>query len=346
MFIDLITVGAFFVFFLIVFLLGDAITGGRRVARNVAKGRLTNREDGEEKYTRMVFGPLTTALATIIPQSSGEVDAIERDLKRAGYYRHTALKEYMATRNALILFIVISTLALATMADPGSKIPEMVLVVGFITSVLGYGLPRLVLRNQAERRVNRIQKGLPDALDIITMCITGGLPLTEALARVSDEIRYSHRDVSIEFDIIRRQSEADTMAKALRQFADRIDSPEINSLSALVTQTQRMGTHVATAVCEYADSVRRSHRQRAEEQASKTSIKLLFPVVLCLAPPIYILLLGPPLLKMKNFIREAHQPGGVLEPNVEGLQEAIDNGRQAGGINNGGVIANPAQMPQ
>ncbi|MDA0831908.1 MAG: type II secretion system F family protein [Planctomycetota bacterium] len=336
MFIDFITVGAFLVFFLIVFLLGDAITGGRRVARNVAAGRLTNREDGEEKYTRLVFGPLTTALATIVPQSSGEVEAIERDLKRAGYYRHTALKEYMATRNALILMIIVTTLMLATLADPGSKIPEMVLFVGFITAMLGYALPRIVLHNQAERRVNRIQKGLPDALDIITMCITGGLPLTEALTRVSDEIRYSHRDVAVEFDIIRRQSEADTMAKALRQFAERIDSPEINSLSALVTQTQRMGTHVATAVCEYADSVRRAHRQRAEEQASKTSIKMLFPVVLCLAPPIYILLIGPPLIKMKNFIHEAHQPGGVLEPNVDGLQEAIDSGRRTGRLGRGG----------
>lgn len=345
MFIDLITVGAFFVFFLIIFLLGDAITGGRRVARNVAAGRLGNREDGEQ-YTRMVFGPLTTALATIIPQSSSEVAAIERDLKRAGYYRHTALKEYMATRNALILLIVMATLAVATMADPGSKIPEMVLFVGLVTSVLGYGLPRLVLRNQAERRVNRIQKGLPDALDIITMCITGGLPLNDALQRVSDEIRFSHRDVATEFDIIRRQSEADTMAKALKQFADRIDSPEINSLAALVTQTQRMGTHVATAVCEYADSVRRAHRQRAEEAAGKTSIKLLFPVVLCLAPPIYILLLGPPLLKMRNFIRDAHQPGGVLEPDVQGLQQAIDAGREQGGLEGGGVIRNPSAIPQ
>ncbi|MFN0195141.1 MAG: type II secretion system F family protein [Planctomycetaceae bacterium] len=327
MFIDIITIGAFIVLSLIVFLIGDAVTGGRRNAKKFSSGRTGVRNDETESYTRTVFGPLTTSLATVIPQFANEVESIERDLKRAGYYRATALKEYMATRNALILLIVFATLGFATLADPGTKMPETIISVGFMLAMLGYGIPRYVLHGQANRRVMRIQRGLPDALDIITMCITGGLPLNEALQRVSDEIRFSHHDVAIEFDIIRRQSEADTMAKALRQFAERIDSPDVNSLSALVSQTQRMGTHVATAVSEYADSVRRSHRQRAEEQASKTSIKMLFPVVICLAPPIYILLMGPPLLKMKNFIREAHQPGGVLEPEIPGLRQTLDRAR-------------------
>jgi tight adherence protein C len=214
------------------------------------------------------------------------------------------------------------------LADPNSIFPKLIFLVGIFSSICGYAVSRFVLANQASKRVARIQKGLPDALDIIMMCITGGLPLGKALERVSKQIEFSHRDLAIEFEIIRRHADADTMANALRHFADRVDAPDVNALAALVTQTQRMGTHVATAICEYADSVRRAHRQRAEEHASKTSIKMLFPIILCLAPPIYILLLGPPLLRLSNFIKEEHRPGGILAPNVPGLEGIYEQDRE------------------
>ena len=177
-------------------------------------------------------------------------------------------------------------------------------------------------RRDRDGSVDRIQTGLPDALDIIMMCLTGGLPLRDALQRVSQEIKFTNRDIAIEFEIIRRHADADTMANALRQFASRIDTPDINALATLVSQTQRMGSHIATAVCDYADSVRRARRQRAEEEANKTSIRMLFPVLLCLAPPIYILLMGPPLLQLRNFVTKEHQPGGALEPDIPGLARA------------------------
>lgn len=94
-----------------------------------------------------------------------------------------------------------------------------------------------------------------------------------------------------------------------------MNAPDVNALASLVSQTERTGTHVATAVTEFADGIRRQFRQRAEERASKTTISMLFPVVFCLAPPVFILLLGPPLLQLKNFVEQAHAPGGVL--NVE-----------------------------
>lgn len=309
MFIDLVTVGAFAVICLLVFLIGETIGGGRRIARSVARSA-----DRETASTgRPVVGAFTTALAGVVPQGADEVKKIERDLKRAGYYRSTALVEYMATRNGLLVAIVVVSGVLAVLADPTTSMPEMFAIGGLMTAVLGYSLPRLLLSWQANGRVDRIQKGLPDALDIIRMCLTGGLPLREALQRVSHEIEFHHPDIAVEFAIIHRHADAASMTKALRQFADRIDAPDISAMAAIVTQTERLGTHVATAVADYADSVRRAFRQLAEERANKTSIRMLFPVILCLAPPIYILLCGPPLLKLRNFLIEAHQPGGVLD---------------------------------
>ena len=311
MFIEIVTLGAFLVICLIAFLIGDTIGGGRRTAQNVIDANAGQFRRG--KAPSALRTAITTSLARVVPQSAGEVRKIERDLKRAGYYRTTALVEYMATRNALVVGALITFGLLAVLADPSSTFPQMLMVVGVLTACLGYGFPRLVLSFQAKRRVERIQRGLPDALDIIHMCLTGGLPLREAFKRVAHEIKFFHRDIAVELDIIHRQADADTMSHALKQFARRIDAPDVNALSALVAQTDRMGTHVATAVSEYADSVRLAYRQRAEERANKTSIKLLFPVIVCLAPLVYILLCGPPMLKMRNFLIESHQPGGIFE---------------------------------
>ncbi|MBT5018557.1 MAG: type II secretion system F family protein, partial [Planctomicrobium sp.] len=155
--------------------------------------------------------------------------------------------------------------------------------------------------------------GLPDALDIIRMCLQGGLPLRDSLGRVSNEIEFFHPDIAVELEVVRRHSDANTMTMALKDFAKRMNADEVNALASLVTQAERMGTHVAQAVTEFSDGLREQSKQRAEEKANKTTIKMLFPVVLCLAPPVLILLLGPPMLEMRNFFRDAHEPGGVLD---------------------------------
>lgn len=311
MFIDVVTIGAFIVLCLLVFLFGEKLGNVRRTKR-VGRELVGDETESAPRH-RPVLGSFTRALAGVVPQSASEIAKIERDLKRAGYYRSTALVEYLATRNVLIVGILIVTGALAVMADPQTAMPETLLGLGLLTTCLGYALPRLLVHFQGNRRAYRIQRGLPDALDIIRMCLTGGLPLRDALKRVSQEIGFYHPDLSIEFAIIHRQADADTMTSALRQFANRIDAPDVNALAAIVTQTDRMGTHVAAAVADYADGVRRASRQRAEERANKTSIRLLFPVILCLAPPIYVLLCGPPVLKLRDFIVEGHKPGGVLD---------------------------------
>lgn len=313
MFLEFITVAVFILGTLSVFVMADFYRNGRRKAESVA-----------EADTRKV-NPLIQTMAVIVPQLGSEVEAIERDLRRAGYYSSTALVEYMASRNTLIVLVMISTGILAVLADPTGPVPGMIIVGGVITTVLGYSVPRLVLGSQARARVGRIQNGLPDALDIIRMCLSGGLPLREAIQRVSGEIDAYHPDIAVELQVIRRHADASSMPVALRNFANRIDTPDVNALAALVSQTDQIGTHVATAVADYADGIRRQHRQRAEERASKTSIRLLFPVIFCLAPPIYILLCGPPLLKMRNFLVEGHEPGGILDSNSFGERLNVDS---------------------
>ncbi|MDA0282558.1 MAG: type II secretion system F family protein [Planctomycetota bacterium] len=301
MFLDAVTGAVFLLFCLAAYLVVNYFRAGRK------------RADGLVNENERSVGAYARAMAKVVPQPGIEVEKIERDLKRAGYYAHTALVEYMASRNTLVVAVLIATGILAVLADPTTAMPRTIAIVGLLTATLGYAIPRMVLNLQARARVDRIQRGLPDALDIIRMCLSGGLPLRESIQRVASEIGMFHPDIALELQVIQHHADTNSMPDALKKFARRIDTPDINALASLVSQSDQVGTNVASAVAEYADGIRRQHRQRAEETASKTSISLLFPVIFCLAPPIYVLLCGPPLLQMRDFITEGNQPGGVLD---------------------------------
>ena len=302
---DLMPIIVYFTTTVLVFVFGMSIVRSRQRVRNVADLEL---KVGLGRPSRWRYH-----LAGAIPMPDAELDSLTQDLKRAGFYGNNAAIEFLSTRNILVLGTVFAGGILAIMADPTTPLPRSILVITAVVTCFAYLIPRNLLRSQANSRLNRILKGLPDALDIIRMCLTGGLPLRDALLRVAREIDVFHPDVSVELEVVRRHAEADTMAKALKEFSKRMNAPDVNALANLVTQSERTGTHVASAVTEFADGIRRQFRQRAEERANKTSVKLLFPVVICLAPPVFILLLGPPVLQLRSFIRDAHKPGGVLD---------------------------------
>lgn len=301
---DALTAISFAVTFLTVYLAGMTVLRARARVRNIAD---------VHARTRLVRpGMFRRSLAGAIPMFPGEADTLDQDLRRAGYYSPYALIEYLAARNLIVVMMLVVGGTGAVVADPGTRLPRILLMVTAAAALISYTVPRLILYKQSATRLGRIQRGLPDALDIIRMCLTGGLPLRLALERVAREVEIFHPEIAVELEVVRRHAEADTMQKALKEFARRMNAPDVNALASLVTQTERTGTQVANAIMDFSDGIRRQYRQRAEERASKTSVKMLFPVVLCLMPPIFILLLGPPLIQLRNFARDAHQPGGIL----------------------------------
>ena len=300
-----ITLAAFTSLTIVVYLLGIAIVNARRRVRNI--------HDVDRQFRANRPGRLRRALADVLPQPSTEIQRVEQDLKRAGFYGSNAIVEFRSTRNLLVLTVVVIGFAAAIAATPGTDLPRNLLIVTTIAASVAYVSPRFLLHIQATRRLDGVQRGLPDALDIIHMCLTGGMALRDCLTRVAGEVETFHPDVAVELEVVRRHAEMDSMGKALREFARRMNTPDVNALASLVTQTERTGTNVASAVTEFADSIRRQFRQRAEERASKTSIRMLFPVILCLSPPVLILLLGPPALELRHFMQNSRKPGGVLD---------------------------------
>ncbi|WP_166829190.1 type II secretion system F family protein [Thalassoroseus pseudoceratinae] len=290
----------------VMYWVGMTALAGRRRVRHI--------QDMYEPGMRKTPGKLRRSLAGLLPVSESGMDRLEQELKRAGYYASFAAIEFLATRNTIVVGLALIGGTAAVLSDPTTSVPELIMIATVVFAALAYLVPRLILKIQSRARLGRIETGLPDALDMVRMCLTGGLPLRGALERVAQEVEFFHPDLAVELEVVRRHAEADTMPKALREFSRRLNTPDVNALATLVSQTERLGTHVAVAVTEFADSVRRQQRQRAEERASKTSIRMLFPVIFCLAPPVFILLLGPPVLQLKNFLKDAHGVDGVLNP--------------------------------
>jgi len=166
---------------------------------------------------------------------------------------------------------------------------------------VGYLGPDLWLKRKTSIRKNRIRRSLPDALDLLVICVDAGLGLDQALLRIGDELAVSHPDISAEFMQVNLEQRAGRpRLEAWKNLADRSELEEFSSFVSMLTQTDRFGTPIIRALSRFSEEIRSKRRQRAEEAAAKTKIKIIFPLVLCIFPCIFIVLLAPALLNIAS----------------------------------------------
>ena len=164
---------------------------------------------------------------------------------------------------------------------------------------LGFFLPRFILKRMIKDRQHRIRLGLPDALDLTVICVEAGLALDQALMRVGQDLHHAHPDLSDEFHLVNLEMRAGKpRAEALRNLVDRTGVDDIRSLVGTLIQTDRFGTSVAQALRVHSDSLRTERRQRAEEQAAKTTIKMVPPLVIFVLPSIIFVTIGPAVIEL------------------------------------------------
>ncbi|WP_348269129.1 type II secretion system F family protein [Edaphobacter paludis] len=165
--------------------------------------------------------------------------------------------------------------------------------------VIGYMIPDFWLGHLGKGRQKRIQKSIPDAIDLMVICVDAGLGLDQALLRVGQELAISHPELNEEFMQINLEQRAGKpRLEAWQSMADRTKIPEFAELVNMLIQTDRFGTPIIRALSRFAEEIRTRRRQRAEEAAAKTKIKILFPLVLFIFPCIFIVLLGPAILNL------------------------------------------------
>jgi tight adherence protein C len=229
-------------------------------------------------------------LSKALPLSPGEVSRARKWLIQAGYREQRHLTIYVGLRVLMAIVGMFLVVAIEGKFD-------LLLIV----SVGGFGffLPRFALKRKIRDRQRRITVGLPDALDLTVICVEAGLALDQALMRVGEDLRHAHRDLSDEFHLVNLEMRAGKpRAEALRNLVERTGVDDIRALVATLIQTDRFGTSVAQALRIHSDSLRTERRQRAEEQAAKTTIKMIIPLVVFVLPSIIFVTLGPAVIQL------------------------------------------------
>ena len=258
-------------------------------SRSVLRRRRRQEQTDKLKSVLEAFGES-------LQQRTGAPGAIRLRLIQAGYPTPSAIPIYLATR--ALLPAAMGGGALITLPLLGfSPILAMLGVVYF--GGLGYVLPTLYIGMRARKRQKEMQRALPDALDMLVVSVEAGLGLNQALVRVAEEIDRLSPVLSEQMSLVNYEIRAGTAREeALRNWADRTGLADIASLAGMLIQTDRFGTSVAQALRIHADTMRTKRRQRAEEAAAKTTIKLIFPLVFCIFPAMFVVILGPALIQI------------------------------------------------
>ena len=214
----------------------------------------------------------------------------ERKLAQAGIRSQKAVVYYLASRAVLAAGLGAGGLVITGLFGLGMT---SVILFAATGALLGWMLPYLYVRYRTRKRKSEIQRALPDALDLMVVCVEAGLGLTQALDRVGKEMDRLSPALSDEFTLVSLEIRAGTpRPEALRNLSRRTGLGDVQSMGMLI-QTDRFGTSVARALRTHADALRTKRRQRAEEAAAKTSVKMLFPLVLCVFPAMFVVILGP-----------------------------------------------------
>ncbi len=251
--------------------------------------------------------PFTRALAAAIPQLPKEIEQISKELRQSGNYEREALTNYLAVRNLGIMLALSTTAGCGWLLLDVPRAVQYVAMGGGLLAIAAYSIPRVYIGTVAENRIERIRAALPDAMDMASMCLVGGVTLKTALGRVRQEITETHPDIASEFAILERQAAASSIGRAMTSFAERTELAEAQSLASVINQTERLGTNVAVALKEFSDNIRRNRRREAEEKANRTTVQIMLPVIFFLAPPIYIMLCGPAVLGLVDFFEGKKQ---------------------------------------
>ncbi|HYA24714.1 MAG TPA: type II secretion system F family protein [Terriglobales bacterium] len=229
-------------------------------------------------------------LSKAIPLSPSDVSRTRRWLIQAGYRDPRHLTIYVGSRLACAFVALV-----AVLASSGFDSPILLVSV----TAFGFFLPRFALKRNIQHRQHRIKLGLPDALDLTVICVEAGLALDQAMMRVGQDLHHAHPELSDEFHLVNLEMRAGKpRAEALRNLVERTGVDDIRSLVGTLIQTDRFGTSVAQALRVHSDSLRTERRQRAEEQAAKTTIKMVIPLVLFVLPSIIFVTLGPAVIQL------------------------------------------------
>jgi tight adherence protein C len=256
--------------------------------------RLSEAPDGANAASRLLSRIMTGVpmLGNLASARQEQLAQFRTKLLRAGYFQAGAPQIFMGARMLLMLLLTAAGLGAAFMLD--RSVARDAALFCLIGCGVGFLAPNVWLSAEVARHQRRLRSALPDALDMLVLCLEGGVSINAAIQRITDELHFIHPELMIEMNIIQREMQMGlSTGEAFRKFADRCGLPDVRDLAVIMIQSERYGASITKALRTYADNSRVERQQKAEELAQKAAVKILFPTLLFIFPAIFIVVLGP-----------------------------------------------------
>jgi tight adherence protein C len=249
-------------------------------------------DNGSEGFVTKFTKPFHVLIS---PRSGDLTKKTRLHLIQAGYRSTIAFHNFIALK--IVCLVLFPSIYLASRFFYSFSFQVLLLVL--LLAVIGFGLPDTILGHIIRSRQHRIIKALPDALDLMVVCVEAGLGLDMTFKRVGDEIRPICSDLSNEFNLTNLEIRAGKdRSECFKNMAIRTGVSEVGNLMTILTQTSRFGTSLAKALRVHSDAMRIKRRQIAEETAAKSTVKLIFPLVVFILPAIFVVLVGPGVIRI------------------------------------------------
>ncbi|MCC7498547.1 MAG: type II secretion system F family protein [Bryobacterales bacterium] len=242
-------------------------------------------------HPSLVFHDLLKKLGNVLPTSPKEASVVQRRLIRAGIRGPNAVKILYGARVGLGVLLPLIALIFIANSDADSSNKVMIVTAAAAAGFFG---PNEYVNLRAKKRQKQIQRGLPNALDLLVVCVESGLGLDQAILQVAKELEHAHPEISEEFTFVNLELKAGARrSEALRNLADRTAVDDLKKLVAVLIQADRFGTGIAQSLRAHSDYMRVQARQIAEEKAAKLGVKLVFPIFFCILPSLFVVTVGP-----------------------------------------------------
>jgi tight adherence protein C len=259
----------------------------KRISAAIAQGEKQPNVLNAVQQTGHSLGMVVERFERIVPKTQAEVSVMQRRLIRAGYRKESAIKVLYGAKVLVPLILCVAVLV----SGLGSISPFFVYIVAL---GIGYLVPDFWLGRAITKRQTRIRLGLPDVLDLLIICVEAGLGLDQALARTVQELNRSQPAISDELGIVVLEQRAGRpRTDAWRHMAERTDLDVLRNLVTMFVQSEQFGTSIAKTLRTHSDTLRTQRVQQVEELAAKTTVKLIFPLVLFIFPCLFLVVVGP-----------------------------------------------------
>jgi len=266
----------------------------------------------ENKWAERITQVSQKVAKLSLPKDGWDRSALRRRFMHAGFRSASAPAVYFAAKTVLALALPAAALFVAAHAFSAGHTLQALLIL-LSASSLGFYAPNAVLSRLTSRRQRLIVEALPDAVDLMTVCVEAGLGLDAAMLRVTEEIGAKSPILKTEFELVLLELRAGAgREKALRNLAARTGVEDIDSLTTMLIQADRFGTSVGDSLRVYTDSLRTKRRMKAEERAAKIALKLLFPLIFFIFPTLIVVLVGPAAIQISRQLLPtmSHMTGG------------------------------------